>query len=285
MKAHFEKIVTTQSSFKVFIYEGDNFNAPWHFHPECELTYILKGQGIRYVGNSIQEFKEGDFVLLGSNLPHCWKNSPDLDGKVQSLVFQWGDGMLGENWLDQDEFYNIQKLQSRAALGLVFSDAYAKNRLHQLKAIHDLPPLKRLLRFLELLEELSQAEDYQYLCSNGFSPNLNLKANNRIDRVYEYVNQHYGKKIRLDEVASLVSMTNEAFCRFFKKSLNKSFFTFINEYRINLACKMLIDTPKQVGQIAYDCGYESLPFFYRQFQKFMQCSPLSFRKMYGKIND
>ncbi|WP_089379777.1 helix-turn-helix domain-containing protein [Lutibacter agarilyticus] len=62
--------------------------------------------------------------------------------------------------------------------------------------------------------------------------------------------------------------------------MNKSFFTFVNEYRINLACKYLIETNKQVSQIAYDCGYESLPFFYRQFQKFMGCSPLVFKKMY-----
>ena len=79
-------------------------------------------------------------------------------------------------------------------------------------------------------------------------------------------------------------MRDETFCRFFKKSLNKSFFTFVNEYRINLSCKELIETNKQVSQIAYECGNESLPFFYRQFQKLMSCSPLVFKKMYLRLN-
>ncbi len=73
-------------------------------------------------------------------------------------------------------------------------------------------------------------------------------------------------------------MSEPAFCRFFKKKLNKSFFAFVNEYRINMACKLLIETDMQVAQVGYECGYESLPFFYRQFKKFLQCSPFAYKK-------
>lgn len=136
--------------------------------------------------------------------------------------------------------------------------------------------------FVNLLDELSKQKKVKLLSTSEFTPNLNRKANNRIDKVYDFVRENYDKKIKLENVSSLVSMGDEAFCRFFKKSLNKSFFTFINEYRVNIACKLLIETNKQVSQIAYECGYESLPFFYRQFQKFMNCSPLVFKKKYLK---
>ena len=97
MKAQFEKIVTSvDSSFHAFLYENENFDAPWHFHPEYELTYIVKGKGMRYVGNSVQKFEEGDFVLLGSNLPHCWKNQHQYKGTVKSLVFQDRNTWCGE---------------------------------------------------------------------------------------------------------------------------------------------------------------------------------------------
>ncbi|MFD1315188.1 AraC family transcriptional regulator [Namhaeicola litoreus] len=280
MKAQFEKIPNNHHSLHAFIYENKDFDAPWHFHPEYELTYIVKGKGIRYIGNNIQKFEEGDFVLIGSNLPHCWKNTHQGSGSVKSIVFQWNESMLGADWLEKDEFYNIKMLLKKASKGILFKKSYAKKSLDKLYSIISKPPLNKLLSFLSLLEELSSEEDIDILTSAGFSPNLNLKANYRIDIVYDYVKVNYKNKIMLDEVSGLVSMGNEAFCRFFKKSLNKSFFTFINEYRINLASKMLIETNKQVSQIAYDCGYESLPFFYRQFQKFMHCSPLVFRKKY-----
>lgn len=284
MKALFEKITSQQSSLHSILYENKNFDSPWHFHPEYELTYILKGKGIRYVGNSIQKFEEGDFVLLGKNLPHCWKNTEVSKEPVKSIVFQWHDHFLGENTFEKPEFYAINNLLKKASKGILFKKKDAVLCLNILLEIIEKPKLDKLLSFLYLLENLAKIKDYEVLTSEGFSPNLNTKVNYRIDKVHDFVKDNYDKKIKLEEVSHLVSMSNEAFCRFFKKSLNKSFFTFVNEYRINLACKMLLETNMQVGQIAFDCGYESLPFFYRQFQKFMKCSPRTFKKTYASIN-
>ena len=282
MKAQYEKITgSLESSFTAFVYEHANFEAPWHFHSEYELTYIEKGKGIRYVGNSVEKFEEGDFVLLGANLPHCWKNSPQNTGMVKSMVFQWDNNLIGKDWLLKNEFKNIKALLMKASEGIKFNEEYAHKTSNRLKNIMKSSPFEKLLGFLQLLEELSTTNNGVTLTTSGFSPNLNLKANKRIDKVYDYVQNNYDKKIRLMDVSSMVSMGNEAFCRFFKNTMNKSFFTFINEYRINLSCKLLIETNMQISQIAYSCGYESLPFFYRQFKKFMGCSPLLYRRTYS----
>ncbi|WP_066218893.1 AraC family transcriptional regulator [Formosa haliotis] len=281
MKAQFEKVSTPiHSSFKAFVYEDVNFNAPWHFHPEFELTFIEKGEGIRYVANSVQKFDAGDFVLFGSNLPHCWKNTLNSGSRVKSLVFQWDENLLGADWIYKDEFYHIKNLLAKSVRGIKFSSQVGETYYNELVSILNKPAFDKLMSFVQLLNELALIDDYELLSSEYFSSSLNIKANARIDKVYEYIHAHYDKKIILNDVASLVSMGDEAFCRFFKKSLNKSLFTFVNEYRINIVCKQLIETNKQVGQIAYECGFESLPYFYKQFQKFMNCSPLQFRKNY-----
>ena len=73
MKAQFEKITTSRdNSFKAFSYEDRQFDAPWHYHPELELTFIVSSNGLRYVGDSMQKFEEKDLVLLGPDLPHFW---------------------------------------------------------------------------------------------------------------------------------------------------------------------------------------------------------------------
>lgn len=279
MKAQFEKIpIFLDSSFHAFLYEGKNFDTPWHFHPEYELTYILKGEGTRYVGNSVQEFGAGDFVLLGSNLPHCWKNFETDSYGVKSLVFQWNDAILGKDWLLKREFKNIKHILQKASQGIRFSNFDTSVISNHLREILNTSSFEKLWCFIQLLENLSSYNDFEFLTSEEFFPNLNKKANDRMDIIYNYVHKYYDTKITLYTVASIVSMSEEAFCRFFKNSLNKTFFSFLNEYRINRVCKLLIETNKQVGVIAHECGYESLPFFYRQFRKFVKISPLEYKK-------
>ncbi|MBO0592698.1 AraC family transcriptional regulator [Cellulophaga sp. E16_2] len=284
MKAEFEKIrVTNNSSFSAFVYESDEFDAPWHFHPEFELTYIIKGEGVRYVGNSVQKFEAGDFVLLGSNLPHCWKNTAEDTSYVKSIIFQWDANLLGVGWLDKREFIGIRKLLERASEGIHFNAVVAAKMTSKLEEVLTKDPLEKLLSFLKVLKEISEITAYDLLVTPGFTPILNSKTNYRIDVIQDFVANNYTTKIKLEDIAGTLAMGNEAFCRFFKKSHSKSFFTYLNEYRINIACKLLIESKKQVSQIAYECGYESLPFFYRQFDKYMNCSPLTFRKKYLKM--
>ncbi|GEC72470.1 transcriptional regulator, AraC family [Flavobacterium flevense] len=286
MKAKFEKIpIPNNNSFHAFMFENEDFDAPWHFHPEYELTYIIKGKGIRYVGNSIENFEEGDLVLLGTNLPHCWKNTnPDIK-PVKSIVMQFNENILGDGWLEKNEFRSIKDLLEKSSRGIKFHAEISKEISKELIGVLNDSPLKKLFRFLNLLELLSNTKTQDYLISEGFAPNLNNKINHRINTIYSYVHQNYDQKIALNNVASEVAMSQEAFCRFFKKSLNKSFFTFVNEYRIHMVCEQLIKTNKAVNQIAFECGYESLPFFYRQFKKFKNSTPLDFKKKYIKIEE
>jgi len=284
MRANFEKIPQFQeSSIYAFLFENTHFNAPMHFHPEYELTYILEGKGIRYVGNSIQNFEEGDFILLGKNLPHCWKDSGTNNNAVKSIVIQFNESFLGEGWQNKSEFRNIKNLLKSCLKGIRFKKKTSKQFSKMLPELLQKSSLEKLIYFIQLLERLAKVKQKEFLISEGFTPLINSKTNNRVDTVYNYVHENYNKKITLKDTASLIGLSEEAFCRFFKKSLNKSFFTFINEYRINVACKQLIDSKKTVTEIAFSCGYESLPFFYRQFKKFKKITPLNFKKKYNDL--
>jgi YesN/AraC family two-component response regulator len=137
---------------------------------------------------------------------------------------------------------------------------------------------------LQILQELAQAKNVQVLCEQGFSYNLNYTDNERINTVYQYIKDHYRQRITLRKMASEVNMSEEYFSRFFSKVMHKSFFTFLNEYRINAASKLLIEADLPVVQVCYSCGYGSIPFFYRQFKKFKGFSPLTYKLQYKEIH-
>jgi AraC-like DNA-binding protein/mannose-6-phosphate isomerase-like protein (cupin superfamily) len=286
MKAHFEAIAPSQTtSLNAFLQEKKEFDYPFHYHPEYELTFIISSRGIRYVGNHFGDFRENDLVFLGPDLPHCWKNAEGQADPAAAIVIQWGENLLGEGWIDSKEFKAIKKLHLLAQKGIKFTEAVALEVKDRLLYAVTLPPFQKLIAVLQLLNELAQTNQYELLCEQGFSYNLNLLENERINTVYQYLRMNYSKKITLENVASEVSMTEESFSRFFSKVMKKTFFGFVNEYRINVACNLLIKTDMNVNQIGYAAGYESFPFFYRQFKKFKSCSPQKYRTAFQKTGN
>jgi AraC-like DNA-binding protein len=282
MKALYEKIVPHgANSFNAYSYEKDEFDTPWHYHPEFELTYIISSKGVRYTGNTFENFQENDFVLLGQNLPHCWKNIGLQTDKASAIVVHFDVNLLGENWMHKPEFANIATLLSRSQNGVKFDVRTARQYRVNLERLLASTSFEKMLSLLDILNGLSGVPNTKELCDRPL--HLDLEDHERINKVYHLVRSRYQEKISLSDIANAVNMRRESFSRFFSKTMNKPFFAFLNEYRINAACKMLIESDLQVSQVSYSCGFESLPFFYRQFKKYKSTSPHQYRAAYQKI--
>jgi AraC-like DNA-binding protein len=285
MKPTYKSVSLIDSkSFKVIRQDNkQEFDFPWHYHPEFELTFISNSQGIRYVGNNIENFYENDLVLLGSNLPHCWINTSDQEEASRAVVIYLNKDLV--KWLTDEQFSGISALFEKSNQGIKFSHSVALKIKATLYELFSADPFEKYIILLQILNELSVTTEFHLLSQMGFAYELNHTNNERINAVYQFVRKNYQNKITLSAVATHVNMSEEYFSRFFSKSLLKSFFTFLNEYRINRACKSLIETDKQVSEICYSAGFESIPFFYRQFKKIKNCPPQAYRlKYFNAIN-
>lgn len=285
MKPYFKPIPSDESNLLKAVYQENakEFDYPWHFHPEYELTYIVSSHGMRYVGNSIENFSEDDLVLIGANLPHCWINSPEQQQVASAVVVYFKEDFMREGWISSGEFTAIRYLLELSNKGIRFDKSVALKLKEKFFELQKLPALDRLILILKILQELAETTDRQILCEQGFTYELNHSNNERINKVYKYIEANYYKKMSLTDISKQVNMTEESFSRFFSKTMKKSFFEFLNEYKINRACKLLIETDKQISEICYAAGFETIPFFYRQFKKFKNCQPKNYRMLYQKI--
>lgn len=283
MKARYHDIrKSSGSSFRVSLFEDKEFPAAWHFHKEYELTYIIKSTGIRYVGNHMDAFHPGDLVMVGANLPHCWKTIGEQTENVKCIVIQWHEDLL-LNWLNKEEIQHIKELLERSQRGIKF-DKSVLNELHEsLLQLVELQSFDRLILFLQVLQKLALTTEFELLAGASFSNSLSSSESERINLIYNYLKENHLDTITLTDIANEVSMSNDTFCRFFKKTFNTSFFSFLNEYKVSIASKMMIDTDLSISEIGYKTGYNNLTFFHRQFQKHMGVSPSKYRKAYQRI--
>ena len=174
------------------------------------------------------------------------------------------------------EFDKVSQLIKVAKEGVVLplsaTETIFRNKFEALPHVHS---LKQWLTCVEVLDELSRTS-YEVL--GVVSGNINSQQAERIDKVFEYITNHYAENISSQTVAELLHLTDSSFCRFFQKHTQKTFKQVLNEYRITQACKSLSFSDKSIELIAYESGYSNQSFFNRVFKEIMHTTPMNYRR-------
>ena len=267
------------SSFTFSKYvENANSNAHlWHYHPEIELVYVNGGSGKRQVGSHISYYTDGDLILIGSNLPHCGFTN-EQTGNKNETVLQMKPNFLGNNFFDVPEMKTINTLFNQAKAGIAFSGETKKRIGEKIEIMENQSPFERLLTIIDALNELGLSNEFKILNAEGFSMEMQMQDNDRINMVFNYVKDNFQEQITLDEVAVLVSMTVPSFCRYFKKITKKTFTKFVNEYRLVHASKLLAEKPISITEISFESGFNNFSYFNKTFKEFTGKSASQYRK-------
>jgi len=285
MKAALEKIEPVfGNSFTLKSFdEGDNCNHPnWHFHPEYEIVYISNGKGKRHIGDHISNFESGDLIFLGPNLPHFGFTEEVFEAHTE-IVVQMKEDFLGSDFLEKPEMQAIKQLFQRSRQGLSFSGAVKEQVGQRLKTMLKEDGFDRLLALLHILQEMAEADDYEMLNASGFALEVSAQDQDRIEAIYQYVQQNFQDEVNLDEAARRANMTVPAFCRYFKKLTRKTFSQFVNEFRIAHACRLLGDDTLSIAAVSFESGFNNLSHFNRQFKNITNLSPRAYRKTLKRV--
>lgn len=287
MKPHFHKIPSTpQSSFSIRHDIKPDFGNVWHYHPELELHYIVKGEGLRFIGDNISNFTPGEMILLGENLPHTWRckdeyfqNNPDLH--VEAMVIQFLPDCLGKYLLNLPEAYLIPKLFEKAKSGMVINGKAKEQLAELMKSSIEATNLDRIIILLSILKTLAETDEYATILTgkNTFYQS-NESETLRINKICTYTMTNYKNDITLEEIASLSNLSITSFCRYFKLMTKKTYYDFLIEIRVSHACRFLIENKLPTEMICFDCGFNNVSNFYRHFKKVTGMTPLDYKRKY-----
>lgn len=185
---------------------------------------------------------------------------------------------MGESFLQKPEMTAVKRLFERAHRGLIFGLSTKQQIGPWLEQLPNQPSFERFLILLRILQQLANAPDVEPLHADGVRFDLNPKEQERINRVCQYVEQHYADAIDVSTVADLASLTVPAFCRYFKRMTHQTFTDFVNEYRVNQA-RQLLHSARTVADVGLAVGFNNLSHFNKTFRTITGQTPSAYRKV------
>lgn len=282
MKIEYENISPDDgSSFKLIHWKSQNDRFFWHQHPEYELIYVRQGNGRLQVGDYLGKYKAGDVLFIGPNLPHTGLGYGVI-GEHEEVIVQLRENFWGEDFEDIPEMKRIKRLFELSKQGLIFNGAIRKDVGKRMEKMLQQSGIERLISLLSIFKDLSVTAEIETLNAQGAKFDFRHKEEDRIGRIYNFVERNFQQTIELSEVAELANMTVPSFCRYFKKMTRMTFTDFVNEFRVKQACRLLAkDTP--IADVCFESGFSNVSHFNKTFKTITQKSPSEYRKEVKEI--
>lgn len=269
-----------------------HFYQNMHRHSEYQITWVEQGEGTLLVGNKMHPFRAGDVFLIGTNVPHVFKSNHEYFNTVGhhqimacSLYLNLSGKLSG--LFNLPEMDRLSSFLNNSKEGFQVPNQYADEIATILLSVHESSGVEVVIKLISLLVRLKEISSFALpLCSNVYASDLSRNEDVKFDNIINYIMDNYNNHITLVDVANEAYMTPQAFCRYFKKRTGNTFVTFLNEIRINDACKSLLTGKYKdsISGVAYQVGFNSLTNFNRAFKSVIGQSPKAYINAYYHVS-
>ena len=247
-----------------------------HYHSYLEIIQVTEGLAEMQINNTYLTLSSGDIVLIGSNEIHnlygnCRHKVLNIDPQS---IHQIRDSY--EDIFPADTAYKWLKANDKNA---VYHQV--TGNLHQIIELYGNKSKGYSLRIMaEVYELLGFIQEYTetHAHSQGQSTQIKKEDLRRLNKVLDYIDENYSQFITVEDIARVVSLTPNYFCRFFKKSMGKTFFEYLNSYRCAQAEILLHTTELSITEISNKAGFASISYFNKVYKKIKGCTPSKARK-------
>lgn len=256
-----------------------------HFHNQYEFFYIIEGERQFFFNNKSYNAFAGDLTIIDTNLVHTTCSVSSEDKGYNRVIL----------YIDYDKMCELDKKYP----GLNFV-----NFFHNNYGIYHLDEEQRVLflnLYRDLRHELSKKE-YGYqsrieitmlywlykllsikkdkLC---VEPELNTTKDNAASNICAYLEHNYMKNLSLDKISEELYLSKYYLCRIFKEYTGFTITEYINTHRIKKATQLLENTSESISDISAMLGFDSVSYFERVFKKFMNVTPLKYKKTHQSV--
>lgn len=256
-----------------------------HFHSQYEFFYIIEGKRQFFFNNKSYNAYAGDLAIIDTNLVHTTRTVDEDDKGYNRVIL----------YIDYEQMCEFDKLYP----GLNLVDFFHKN--YGIYHFNDEQKANFLNLYRDLRHEFTKKKKgykdriYIYLLSwlarfsQSYGNNENIAAPRddqraqTVSKISSYLEKNYTEQILLEEISDKLYLSKYYLCRIFKEYTGFTITEYVNILRIKKATDLLENSDKSILEIADLLGFESMTYFERVFKKFMNITPLKYKKSHHSV--
>ena len=259
-------------------YESGSFM--WQWHPEIEITYIKSGSMCYKINNLTYHLKKGDIIFNNSNVLHAGLMENHEDCSYIPVTF---DPKLIYGFYQSTIYtkYVEPVIQNLSVCSILIDQSqswHASFRNYMLKII---TLDKKRPEFYELDISICLQSMWRLLAEHlplqPVSTNTDLVEYERFKKIITYIEQNYMNHISLKDISDHVHLCESECTRLFKRHMNTTLFSFLQEYRIERSLEYL-NAGESVGLAAGKSGFNDPNYYSKVFTRVKGISPREYRK-------
>lgn len=266
----------TAFPFRMIMNDGDILTTP-HWHREVELIYVTKGTIALGIDDVPYKLSEGEIAFISGGLIHYVLASPGSE----RLVYQFDLPYFSAGNQQADLQKVLSELQPVSPQWESETEASVRNLLEGMNQEIEQRSLGYQVALKAQLFQLLTLLIRDIPKRTRLSEKMNKLATKdvleKLDDIFSYVEANYQEVLTLQDIAAVSGYSSFYFTKFFKKNTGKTFLSFLNDYRIDKAKWLLINSDLPVSEIITQTGFESDKTFYRLFKRSMEMAPLEYR--------
>lgn len=247
------------------------YEMTYHWHLECELIRILKGDFCLTLEEKEMMIHSGDIIFVPSGALHGGIPSSCV---YECIVF------------DLDALAKANQA-GRKLLGKIFNNSirihsYFPNRQDELHTILNtlFQTMRQTSAGRELMITGSLYQFFGYIFEHHFysePPISSQKKNNKrveqLRAVFDLIDEKYAECLSLEDLSKAAGMNPRYFCRFFQEMTHRTPIDYLNYYRVEQACFKLVTSDDSITEVALSCGFNDVSYFSKTFKKYKGLTP------------
>lgn len=256
----------------------------WHWHEEFEIGFITEGSVLLGCGNRQYQMKCGEVFFINSNTLHSMRNGNHFGKAVfKSIAFHRSMISESENSVFYTKYlYPILRSNNFRESVITKENDHHKNMLDKLERIWNLMDSESTNYEIQVRNELSDV----FCILNQLQKDLketysifpaNYLQEERVQVLLDYIHTYYADKITIEKLARAACISKTEVLRSFKAIVGISPIYYLNSYRLQKATYMLMNTKKNIQEIAVDCGFDDNSYFSKLFKKKYGVTPHNYR--------